>query len=108
MSDHNQTELVITIHRNAHAEEAEVTDAVKPVWQHMDQEAANELFSREGHCLLTVVVAVVFPAEAYLVAVHGHQPVVGNGDAMGVPPHILENLRRPGEFWGRTAPAGLR
>jgi hypothetical protein len=29
------------------AEEAEVTDAVKPVRQHMDQEAADELVSRK-------------------------------------------------------------
>src|ERR1700686_1205816 len=53
------------------AEEAEVTDAVKPVRQHMDQEAADELFSREGHCLLTVVIAVILPSKADLAVVHG-------------------------------------
>src|ERR1700712_162990 len=79
------------------AEEAEVTDAVEPVRQHMDQEAANELISIQGHDLLAVAIPIIFPAEPDLAVVHGHQAVVGDGDAMGISPDIVEDLRRPGE-----------
>jgi hypothetical protein len=79
------------------AEKAEISDAVKSVRQHMDQEAADELLSREGHRLLAVVVPVILPVESDLAFVHGHQQVVGDGDTMGVAPDIVENLSRPGE-----------
>src|ERR1700712_2174155 len=79
------------------AEEAEVTDAVEPVRQHMDQEAANELISIQGHDLLAVAIPIIFPAEPDLAVVHGHQSVVGDGNAMGVSPDIVENLSRPRE-----------
>ena len=79
------------------AEEAVVPDAVKPVRQHMDQEAADELPAVQGHRLLAVAVPVILPAEADLAVVHGHQAVVGDGDTVGIPPDIVENLCRPGE-----------
>jgi len=79
------------------AEEAEVTDAVKSVRQHMDQEAADELRGREAHRLPAIVVPVILPVEAHLAIVHGHQAVVGDGNAMGVAPDIVENLFRSGE-----------
>ena len=40
------------------AEEAEIPDAVKPVRQNMDQEAADELPAVQGHRLLAIAVAV--------------------------------------------------
>src|SRR5208283_908570 len=79
------------------AEEAVVPDAMKPVRQHMDQEAADELLGREGHRLLAVVIPVILPAEADLALVHGHQAVVGDGDAMGIAPDVVENLCRARE-----------
>src|SRR3984957_17871576 len=79
------------------AEEAEVPDAVKPVRQHMDQKAPDELLTREGHYLLAVVISVILPAEADLAVIHGHQSVVGNGDAMSVAPDVVENLGRARE-----------
>ena len=51
----------------------------------------------EGHRLLAVAVPVILPAEADLAVVHGHQAVVGDGDAVGIAPDIVENLCRPGE-----------
>src|SRR5271167_3762891 len=79
------------------AEEAVVPDAVKPVRQYMDQEAADELPGLEGHGLLTVVIPVILPAEADLAVLHGDQAVVGDGDAVGIPPDIVEDLCRSGE-----------
>jgi len=79
------------------SEEAEVPDAMKPVRQHVDEEAADELITAQGHRLLAVAVPVVLPAEADFVAVHGKQPVVGDGDTVGIPPDIVENLCRSGK-----------
>lgn len=76
------------------AEEAEVPDAVKSARQHMDQETADEFVTREGHCLLAVVIPVILPAETDLAVIHGHQPIVGNCDAVGVAPDVVENLGR--------------
>src|SRR5271165_5099026 len=87
-------ELLCTM---AVAEEAVIANAVKPVWQHMDQEAADELPGLEGHGLLAVVIPVILPAEADLAVVHGDQAVVGDGDAVGIPPDIVEDLCRSGE-----------
>ena len=41
------------------AEEAVIANAVKPVWQHMDQEAADELPGLEGYHLLAAAVPVI-------------------------------------------------
>ena len=51
----------------------------------------------KAHRLLPVAMPVVLPAEPNLAVIDGHQPVVGDGDAMSIPPDIVENLCRPGE-----------
>ena len=70
---------------------------MKPVGQHMDQEAAEELLAIEGHRLLAIAITVVLPAEADLAVVHGDQPVVGYGDAVRVAADIVEDLPWSGE-----------
>src|SRR3981189_2342300 len=79
------------------AEEAIVPDAVKPVRQHMNEEAADELPTIQRHRLLAVAVPVILPAEPDLAVVHGQQPVVGDGDTVGVASYIVEDLGWPGE-----------
>jgi hypothetical protein len=79
------------------AEEAIISDAVKSVRQHMDQEAADKLLAVEGHRLLAVAVPVILPPKRNLAVVHRQQPVVGDGDSVGVAADIVENLRRSGE-----------
>src|ERR1700688_5207892 len=79
------------------AEEAVVSNAVKSIRQHMDQEAANELLSGKGHRLLAIVIPVVLPLETNLAAVHGHQPVIGDGDTVGIAADIVENLSGSGK-----------
>ena len=79
------------------AEETVVPDATKPIREHMDQEATDELVGLKGHRLLTIAISVILPAEADLAVVHGHQAVVGDGDTVGIPPDIIEDLFRPSE-----------
>jgi hypothetical protein len=49
------------------------------------------------HGLVPVAVPVVLPAEADPLAVDGDQAIVGDGDAVGVAPDIVEDLRRTSE-----------
>src|SRR6202023_758672 len=59
-------------------EEAVVTDAVEPVGQHMDQEAADELVGVERHQLVASVELgpVILPFESHALAVEGDEPAV--------------------------------
>jgi hypothetical protein len=50
----------------------------------MKQEAAQELMSGNGHDLLLAAVSIVPPAEGDAIVFGGNEPMVGNGDAMGV------------------------
>jgi hypothetical protein len=79
------------------AEEAIIPDAMKSVRQHMHQEAADKLPAVEGHRLLAVAVPVILPPKRNLAVVHRQQPVVGDGDAVGVAPDVVENLLWSGE-----------
>jgi len=61
-----------------------MTDAAEAVGQHMQQEAAQELMSREGHDLGFVMMPVVLPAEADpAVIIKTDQAMIGDGDAVG-------------------------
>jgi hypothetical protein len=78
-------------------EKAEVTDLDEPGWQHVQQEAAEELHGIEAHDLDTVVVSGVAPAEAHLTIGETQQSTVSNGDTMSVTGQILENMGGPAE-----------
>ena len=57
---------------------------------------------------MAVAVPVILPAEADLSTVHGHQPIVGDGNPVGISPNIIEDLSRPGERpLGIDHPLGL-
>jgi hypothetical protein len=60
-------------------EQAVMADAVEALWQHMDEEAADELVFGERHPLLTVAAldAVILPSEGDAVLVEGDQAAVG-------------------------------
>ena len=83
----------------ASAEEAVLTNPVKPRRQHVQQKAANEFRGGEGHRLggLRRIGAVVLIGEAHLVMVDITDPIVGDRDAMRVPADVIEDLLRPGE-----------
>ena len=73
-------------------EEAEVADADEAAWHEVQQEAAEELVSRQAHDALPVVVRGVSPAEADLAICEGDQPAVRDADAMGVSAEIAERV----------------
>jgi hypothetical protein len=63
----------------------------------MEQEAPDELGRVQRHRLLPVMMPIVLPAEADLPLREVEEAVIGYGHAMGVPPEILQDLRRPAE-----------
>ena len=92
----------------AAGEEAEVADAVEVFGQDMEQEAADELFGREGHGLEAAVMTVVPPTETDLTVLDGEEAVVGDGDAVGVLAEVVEDLVGAGEGGlGVDDPLGL-
>src|SRR5204863_9562436 len=62
----------------AAGQEAIVTDAVKPVGQHMDQDASDELVGVERHQLVASagLGPVILPFEGHALAVEGDEPAV--------------------------------
>jgi len=74
-------------------EEAVVTDAMEPVGQHVDQEAADELVGVQCHKLVAGVglCPVVLPFERHARAVEGDEPAIGNSDPVSVAGQVSEH-----------------
>jgi hypothetical protein len=53
---------------------------MKALGQDVQQKAADELIGREGHELLAILVAIVFPGEAHRAVVDVAQAVIRDGD----------------------------
>ncbi len=84
-------------------------DMLEAVGQDMQQEATDELISRECHRLAHGFLSVVLPAEHDVVAVEAHQAVIGDRDPMRVAAQIVEHLPRAAEGRFRVDdPVGLR
>ena len=81
-------------HRTASTvgEDAEVTDANQAFGQNVKKKSAQELMGGNGHDLLFAVVSIVSPTERDATVPERHEPVVGDGDAMGVASQIVENV----------------
>jgi hypothetical protein len=56
------------------------------------QEATQELIDRQSHDPLAVVVSRISPSESNVTVSEGKQPVVGDGDAMGVSAEIAQHV----------------
>src|SRR5262244_4600329 len=69
----------------AAGEQAVVADAVKAVWQDVNEETADELVGGKRHLLVSIAAfdPIVLPLEGDAVAVHRDQAAVGDGEAMG-------------------------
>ena len=76
---------------------AVMTDAVEPVGQDMEEEAADELFGGKRHHLLSAAVAVVCPAEAHAAVFEREQPAVRDRHAVGVAGEVSQHLPGAGE-----------
>ena len=74
----------------------------KPRGQQVQEEAAQELIDRQGHEPLLVAVSGVAPAEGDVALGESNQPVVGDGDAVGVGAEIAQHM-----FWSAEGPFGV-
>ena len=68
----------------------------------MQEEAAQELFDRQGHEPLLVAVSGVSPAEGDVAVGESNEPAVGDGDAMSVIAEIAQHV-----FWPTERPFGV-
>ena len=66
---------------------------------HMQQEAPDEFVGIERHHPFGGAMTVIFPAKLDFAIINVKQAIVGNGDAMGIAPKIVEHL--PGTAKGR-------
>src|SRR5215469_11163511 len=78
-------------------EEAVMADAVEALRQNMEQEAADEFVRTERHDALAVgaIAAIVLVAERDTGLVERHEPMVRDGDAVGVSGQIGEHRLWP-------------
>ena len=79
------------------AEEAVVANALEAVGQDMKQEAADEFVPGQGHGFLLAAVAIVLVAELHLAVFDGEQTIIGDGYAMGIAAHVIEDLLGAGK-----------
>src|ERR1035441_5578370 len=63
----------------------------------MEHEAPQELFGGYRHLALLAAVSVVFPAKCDVAVGHGQEPMIGDGDAVGVACQVVEHILRSAE-----------
>ena len=73
-------------------EDAEVADTNQAFGQNVKKESAQELMGGNGHDLLFAAMSIVSPTERDALVLEGYEPMVGDGDAMGVAGQIVENV----------------
>ena len=81
------------------SKKSEVADAHKTARQQVQEEAAQELFDRQGHEPFLVAVSGVAPAKGDVSVGESNQPAVGDGDAMSVSTEIAQHM-----FWAAERP----
>jgi hypothetical protein len=62
-------------------EKTKVPDSDEAFWQHMEEEAAQELGSQQRHLAQLAAVSVVLPPEGDALAIERQQTVIGDGEA---------------------------
>lgn len=65
--------------------------------EHMQEKAAQKLLGRYSHQLLFTGMSIIFPAESNLTVREVYEPVIGDGNAMGIPGQIVKNVLRATE-----------
>src|SRR3954468_8433190 len=79
--------------------ESKLANAHEAVWENMLHVAPQKLRCRESHEALLVSVRIVFPSESDLFSIEGNEPVIADGNAMGITAQIAKH--RPGARHGR-------
>jgi hypothetical protein len=75
-------------------QEAETAGADKAAWDWMEQEAAQELIDRESHPSLLVAMSGISPMESHATVTESDEPVVGDGNPVGVIAEITQGMFR--------------
>ena len=78
-------------------QEAEEADAYEAMWKHMEKKTAQKLLGCDSHQLLFAAVSIIFPAERYLTIGEVDEPMIGDGDAMGVAGQVMKDVLRAAE-----------
>ena len=78
-------------------EETKIPDSHEAVWQHVQEEAAQELRAQQRHRALLAAASIVLPSEGDAFAIECYKPVIGDGDAMCVAAEIAQDLGRTTE-----------
>ena len=76
-----------------------MADADQALGQHVKKKSAQELICCKSHNLLLAAMSIVSPAECHAIVLEGHEPMVGDGDAMGVARQVVENVFGTTEGW---------
>ena len=71
--------------------ESKLANAHEAVWKNMLHVAPQELRCRECHEALLVSACIVLPAESDLFPIKGDQPVIADGNAMGIAAQIAKH-----------------
>ena len=71
-----------------------MADAAEPFRQHVKEKATNELVGVDDHHLGLVVRAIILPTEVDATVLAGEEPAIGDRDAMGIAPEIIQHLLR--------------
>ena len=71
--------------------ESKLANAHEAVWKNMLHVAPQELRCRECHEALLVAVCIVLPAESDLFPIEGNEPVIADGNAMGIAAQIAKH-----------------
>src|SRR6185312_7275309 len=78
-------------------QEAEEADAHKAVRKHMEKKAAQKLLGSYGHQFLLAAMRVVLSPASDLTIGECNEPMIGNGNAMGVAGQVMKNVLRSAE-----------
>jgi hypothetical protein len=65
----------------------------------MEQEAAQELIDRQSHQPFLVAVSGISPAKGDVTVGESNEPVVGDGDPMGIVAEIAQRMFGAAEWW---------
>ena len=79
------------------SQEAEEADAHKAMGKHMKKEAAQKLLCCDRHQLLFAAVSIILPAKRHLSIGKVYDPMIGDGDAVGVAGQVMEDVLRATE-----------
>jgi len=71
--------------------ESKLTNAHEAVWKNMLYVASQELGCRQCHEALLVSACIVLPAEGNLFPIERNQPVIADGNAMGIAAQIAKH-----------------